>query len=137
VADPAGSHKSQHTEQTAFDILSEEGFYAIPAPSNQIQPRLHAVERLFRQTILGEPAVQIAREGCPNLIQALGNKYRYRKKRDGNLEETPEKLHPWSDLADCLQYMCMGVSANVTGRVMRRMMPRVTATAQITVGGWT
>jgi hypothetical protein len=54
---------------------------------------------------MGEPAIQISREGCPTLIQALGNRYRFRRRRDGQFEDTPEKLHPWSDVADALQYI--------------------------------
>jgi hypothetical protein len=137
VADPAGIAKSQITEETPFDILKQEGFLAYPASTNSIEPRLLAVEKLFHNIIAGEPAIQINREGCPTLITALGNKYRYRKRRDGQLEDRPEKLHPWSDVADACQYMCLGTNSNLTGRVMLRDRPRVTVQPRISAAGWT
>lgn len=137
VADPAGRQKSQITEETPFDVLKEQGFLAYPASTNAIEPRLLAVERLLRSTISGAPALQINREGCPTLIYAMGNKYRYRKRRDGQLEDNPEKLHPWSDVADGLQYMCLGTQANLVGRVMRRDRPRIVTTERVSAAGWT
>jgi hypothetical protein len=91
----------------------------------------------MRSQIAGEPGLQISRAGCPTLIQALGNKYRYRKKRDGQLEDTPEKLHPWSDICDALQYFCLGVQANLTSRVMMRDRPRAANTRPLSAAGWT
>ncbi len=137
VADPAGAQRSQLTEQTAFDVLKEQGLLAYPAPSNALGPRLTSVERMLRGSIMGQPSLQISRAGCPTLINALGNKYRYRKRRDGQMEETPEKLHPWSDVADALQYMCMGVAADITGRVIRRDVPRVVNRQPVSAKGWT
>lgn len=137
VGDPAGVQKSQITEETPFDILRMEGFLAYPASTNNVDPRLLAVERILRGTAGGEPMMQISREGCPTLIHALGNKYRYRKKRDGQLEDRPEKLHPWSDVSDALQYFCLGTQANLTGRVMSRDRPRLQQTQQRSAMGWT
>lgn len=136
VGDPAGIQKSQITEETPFDALKAQGFLALPASTNNIDARLTAVEKLLRSQIAGEPALQISREGCPTLIQALGNKYRYRKKRDGQLEDSPEKLHPWSDIVDALQYFCLGAQSNLTGVVIRRDKPRSTQ-RPISAKGWT
>lgn len=136
VGDPAGAQKSQITEETAFDTLKSEGFLAYPAATNNIEPRLLAVERLFRTTLMGEPAIQISREGCPTLIQALGNRYRFRRKRDGKFEDTPEKLHPWSDVADALQYASLGTQNNYTARALRR--ERIVAAREpVSAVGWT
>jgi len=140
VGDPAGAQKSQLTEETNFDVLKEAGFMAYPASTNSIEPRLLAVDRLFRQTVAGEPAIQISREGCPTLITALGNKYRYRRKRDGQMEDFPEKLHPWSDIVDALQYFCLGTSMNLTGRVLmrdRRYTAQASARDHVSAAGWT
>lgn len=139
VGDPAGRQKSQISEETPFDILKDEGFLAYPASTNSIEPRLLAVERLLRSTVVGQPALQINREGCPTLISSMGNKYRYRKRRDGQLDDIPEKLHPWSDVCDALQYFCLGTQANLTGRVMareRRFFP-VQAQLPVSAAGWT
>ena len=139
VADPAGRAKSQVSEETPFDVLRDLGFLAYPASSNDLDVRLLAVEKLMRQTIMGEPALQISRVGCPILVTSLGNKYRYRKRRDGQLDDIPEKLHPWSDVCDALQYFCLGTQANLTGRVMLRDRPRqhYRPEVQITAAGWT
>jgi len=136
VADPAGIQKSQITEETAFDILKQEGFLSYPASTNSIEPRLLAVERLFRTTLMGEPGIQISRSGCPTLIQALGNRYRYRRKRDGQLEDIPEKLHPWSDVCDALQYCALGTQSNYSSRVLRHMRP-VRRAEPMSAAGWT
>jgi hypothetical protein len=138
VGDPAGGIKSQLTEDTLFDALRRDhGFLAYPASTNNIEPRLRSVEKRFRQTIMGEPAIQISRAGCPLLIKALGNKYRYRKKRDGQLEDRPEKLHPWSDLCDSLQYLSLGADANLSGRVMLRDRPRTRTAGTMPSAAWT
>jgi hypothetical protein len=138
IADPAGIQKSQLTEQTAFDVLKEEGFAAYPAATNKIESRLMAVEKLLKSQIVGEPGIQISRDGCPMLIRALGNTYRYRRKRDGNLEDLPEKSHPASDLCDSLEYMSMGVQMNLTARVLTRSQSRLSpGTQMVSAAGWT
>jgi hypothetical protein len=137
VADPAGMHKSQATEDSLFDTLKQLGFLAYPASSNDPDIRVVAVEKLLRSRIVGEPGLQINRSGCPTLIHAMGNKYRYRKRKDGQLEDRPEKLHPWSDVADALQYFCLGSQANLAGRVMLRDRPLIRSAARFTAAAWT
>jgi hypothetical protein len=140
VADPAGAQRSQHSEETAFDVLKSHGFLAYPGLTNDIPPRLLAVEKLLRQQIMGQPALQISREGCPVLIRALASQYHYRRRKDGHLDDKPEKNnHPYSDVADALQYGCLSVQADLTGRAMRQMhrqMP-VAPRAKVSSGGWT
>jgi hypothetical protein len=120
VADPAGRQRSQTREETPFMVLADEGFLAYPASTNVINMRLLAVEKYLRQQVMGQPSMQISRSGCPTLVKALGSDYRYRRKRDGVLDDVPEKSHPHSDVADALQYFCLGTSSNYTGRVMAR-----------------
>jgi hypothetical protein len=136
VADPAGREKSQLTEDSAFDTLRTMGFLVYPATTNDLEPRLRSVERACRVHVMGEPGLQISRSGCPSLIRALSTYYRYKRKRDGVLDDRPEKNHPWSDLADCLQYLCMSAAADLSGRVIRRDRPRA-ARPQITAAAWT
>lgn len=136
VADPAGTQKSQHTEDTAFDVLKSHGFMAYPAATNDIAPRLLAVEKLLRQNLMGQPALQISRLGCPTLVRALGAQYRYRRKRDGNLEDIPEKNHPYSDVVDCLQYLALAVSADLSSKVIARYRPKPAA-QRFTAAAWT
>jgi hypothetical protein len=137
VADPAGREKSQMTEESPFDVLRQRGFLAYPASTNKVANRLTAVEGILRRQIGGEPALQISREGCPTLIRALGNKYRYKRRRDGRIEDLPEKLHPWSDVADACQYMVLGVNADVSGRVLLRDRPRTPPKPAPSALAWT
>ena len=136
IFDPSGTAKSQYTEDTASSVLKENGFLAYPAPTNDPNRRIMAVEKLLGQTLHGEPALQINRTKCPQLVRALGNSYRYKRRKSGQLDDIPEKLHPWSDLADALQYGALGTSMNLTGRVMRRDAPRTAATP-VPVSAWT
>ena len=136
VGDPAGMAKSQVTEETPFDALRSLGFMAFPASTNDIDKRLSAVEQPMRSLLGGQPGLQINRAGCPTLIRSLGNKYRFRKRKDGSLEDSPEKLHPWSDVVDALQYFCLGLSSNITGKVVARERPRTTV-GRMPSGGWT
>lgn len=126
VADPTGSHKNQTDEISAFNVLEEAGFSVYGAPTNDIGARLRAVEALLLQARPGGPgeahtgAILIDPEECPLLIRAMGYEYRYRRKNSGELEDKPEKKHPWSDLADCLQYAAMSINGNYTARHIRR-----------------
>jgi hypothetical protein len=138
VADPAGNQKSQHGEETAFDVLKSHGFLAYPGVTNDVHPRLLAVEKLLRQQIMGQPALQISRVGCPVLIRALASQYHYKRRRDGHLDDKPEKNnHPYSDVADALQYGCLSVTADITGKALRAVMPRVVQRTRVSAGGWT
>ena len=136
VGDPAGKYGSQIGEETPFSVLAEHGFAAVPAPTNALEPRLTSVERALRTQILGEPGLQISRAGCPMLVRAMGNMYRFRKRRDGQFEDTPEKLHPWSDLADALQYFCLGAAANLSGKAFGAERSRPKLPRRVSAG-WT
>lgn len=135
IGDPSGAFKSQISEESAFDVLKRLGFKIYPAPTNDIDPRLRAVEQLFLRQIDGGPAILICGHGCPQLVQALKFNYRYKRKKDGNLEEGPEKTHPWSDLADCLQYLALGMTNNYIGKKLERAT--VQRRPKPSVVGWT
>ena len=44
---------------------------------------------------------------CTDLIQALAGKYRFKINTKGEVADTPDKAHPWGDIADALQYLCL------------------------------
>ncbi len=135
VADPKGRDKSQTNEDSPFDVLKRLGFDVYAAPTNNIDPRLRAVEQLLLHQVDGGPQLIIS-DKCGWLIQGLKYWYRYRRKQTGILEDKPEKTHPWSDLADCLQYMAMSTNANYLGKVMEAMRPKPKRTSP-PLGGWT
>jgi len=136
VADPAGTSKSQLAEETAFDVLKQAGLAAWPASTNDISRRLLAFEKLLHDFPSGEPGIQISRHGCPTLIRALSGQYRYRKKTNGQLDDKPEKLHPWSDVADAGQYLALAVNADLVGRAIARTQRRP-AEKTFTAAAWT
>jgi len=135
VADPKGRDKSQTNEDSPFDVLQRLGFDVYPAPTNNIDPRLRAVEQLLLHQVDGGPQLIIS-DKCGWLIQAMKYWYRYRRKQTGVLEDKPEKTHPWSDVADCLQYMAMSTNANYLGKVMAAMNPPPKRVSP-PLGGWT
>ena len=135
VADPKGRDKSQTNEDSPFDVLKRLGFDVYAAPTNNIDPRIRAVEQLLLHQVDGGPQLIIS-DRCGHTTQAMKYWYRYRRKQTGILEDKPEKTHPWSDVADCLQYMAMSTNANYLGKVMASMNPRPPRKPTPT-GAWT
>jgi hypothetical protein len=139
IGDPAGRQRSTSYEETSFDLLKRNGLNAYPAPTNDIDKRLRSVDAFFLQQRDGGPAIIIDKGRCPKLIQALNGLYRYAKRRNGQLAPLPDKTHPWSDLADALQYMCLAAHGGLTDYVSNHMRKaHVTPTGpRIRKGAWT
>lgn len=137
IGDPAGVAKSNHSEETSFDLIKRCGFQAFPAPTNDIDPRLRAVEAFLLQQRDGGPAMLIDRQRCPTIVRALGGGYRYEKTKQGIRKPVPAK-NPYSHPIDALQYACLaahgGMQTYITQRLAwRPRRQRVVASA----GGWT
>ena len=135
VGDPSGVARSQIGEESVFQALKRLGFSAQQAQTNAIDPRLRAVEKWFLQQREGGPAVLIS-PTCETLVKALQSKYRYAKKKDGELHPLPEKTHPWSDIADAFQYAVLGHSGNILARLVRRRGASI-ARPPPSSAGWT
>ena len=136
VGDPKGRDKSQVNEESPFDVLKRLGFNIFPATTNSIDARLSAVDQVLLQQRDGGAMLRIDEEGCPVLCSAMKYNYRYRRKNNGQLDDKPDKSHPWSDLADSLQYMCLSTNVNYIGKVMAKLNPRPVRPPPPT-GGWT
>lgn len=113
IGDPAGQQRAQTDERTVFDVLRAEGFTVKPARTNSITARLTAVDAYLTRMVDGKPAVLIDTR-AEALIKALSGKYRYKVKTTGEVDDTPEKNHPWSDIADAFQYLCMHADGGST-----------------------
>lgn len=133
IADPAGRQKSQVGEESPFDALKRLGFRVYAAPTNDLDPRIRAAE----QVMLRANGLLIDGINCPLLVQALKSYYRYkRSKQTKELDDKPEKTHPWSDLGDCLQYAALGATGDYAAHVMNDLTPR-RRTPRPSVAGWT
>lgn len=106
VGDPAGQQRAQSDERSVFDMFKAAGFRMVPARTNSISARIGAVDQWLTRNVDGKPACLID-PGCTSLIAALRGKYRYRLKTNNELDDTPDKNHPWSDIADAFQYGCL------------------------------
>ena len=146
VGDPTGMSRDSLFEMNSFDLLKGCGLNAEPAPTNDLDPRLRGVESFFGRNVQGGPAILIDGTRCPTLVAALNGQYKFAVTPDasgGTFQKTvPEKLHPWSDVADCLQYACLvtgnqGAYAWVLGRVVDRLRPRRPTRRPISSLAWT
>jgi hypothetical protein len=119
IIDPAAFQRAQTDERTVADIYKTEGFVVKPARSNSIVARLAAVEKFLSRTVDGKAGVLLCPEGSQPLVHALAGKYRYKVNTKGERDESPEKSHPWSDVSDAAQYLCLHADGGETfgGRV--------------------
>jgi hypothetical protein len=137
VGDPAGTAKSTLYEETSFDLILREGLRAYPAPTNDIDRRISAVEALLLSARDGGPGLLIDRSRCPTIVQALSGGYRYAKTRDGRRKPSPDK-NEFSHVMDALQYACLVVHGGMNEMVANRMRRRVSAPrTPISSGAWT
>ncbi len=143
VGDPAGNQRSTSYEETSFDLLKKCGLNAFPAPTNDIDKRLRAVDSYLMRQVNGGPAMIIDEKNCPELILALNGNYKFMKMRSGMTKATPDKRHPESDLADALQYICLVASGGFAGYISNKLERKrnaaaVTANrARVSARGWT
>jgi hypothetical protein len=140
VGDPSGVAKGNVSEESCFDALKRMGLPAFPAPTNDIEPRLRAVEALLGRQVMGGPALVVSRAGCPFLIRAMAGGYRFTKTKQGGLRVVPEKNDPegFSHVADDLQYAALIAHGNLGLEIARRLRPRLkTPRSSISSAAWT
>jgi hypothetical protein len=141
VGDPSGVAKGTIAEESCFDALKRLGLPSFPAPTNDIDKRLRAVEMLLGRQVMGGPALVINPQGCPFLVRAMAGSYRYKKHPAGGLRAIPEKFDAEgaSHVADCLQYAALIVSGGLVQEIGRRLVPltRKRERPRVTAAGWT
>ena len=106
IIDPAAFQRAQTDERCVADIFKAEQFVVKPAKTNALAARLAVVESYLTRTVDGNSGMLIAK-GAELLVKAMAGKYRYKANSKGDIADTPEKSHPWSDIADALQYACL------------------------------
>jgi hypothetical protein len=139
VGDPSGKSKGSVYEETSFEALHRLGIPAFPAPSNDIEARLRGVEQMLLQQRDGGPAIVIDGSRCPMLVRALQGAYRFAKTKAGETKPLPEKSHPWSDLADGLQYVCLVYNAGLQSYMQRKIIAAGAKKERkrVSAAGWT
>lgn len=135
VGDPSGNQRSMIGEESVFQALRRLGFAAVPASTNAIEPRIRAVEKWLNQHQGGKPMFLVDPR-CKLLIQGFLSKYLFKAKKDGSMDEKPDKVRPWADLHDALQYLCLGTSQAVMPRIVAHFRPPPKK-APMPVGAWT
>lgn len=123
VGDPAGVAKGTIAEESCFDALKRLGLPSFPAPTNDIEPRLRAVEALLSQQTNGGPSLIINKQRAPWLTRAMSGGYRFTKTKAGALRTVPEKLDKegFSHVADCLQYVALVVHGGAVDYISQRL----------------
>jgi len=139
VGDPAGKAKGNIAEESCFDALKRFGFPALPAPTNDIEPRLRAVESLLGRQVMGGPALMISRRGCPHLCRAMSGGYRFTAKKTGALRVVPDKdgKEGYDHVADCLQYAALIVHGGMLPYVFEMLRPPPANNKRMPSSAWT
>lgn len=106
IIDPAAFQRAQTDERSVADVFKAEGFNVKPARTNSVAARLAACESYMTRTVGDKPALLVSPE-ADLLVKALAGKYRYKTNTKGETDDKPEKSHPWSDIADSFQYLCL------------------------------
>ena len=140
IGDPSGVAKGNVAEESCFDALKRLGLAAFPAPTNDIEKRIMAVEALLAGQTNGGPRLLISRAGCPLLCRAMAGGYRYKKTKDGALRPKPDKDDPegFSHVVDDLQYVCEVVHGGLVNYIAQHVWGRRRRTPRnVTAAGWT
>jgi|TARA_R110000764_G_scaffold45613_1_gene102409 hypothetical protein len=136
IIDPAAFQRAQTDERTVADIYKTEGFMVKPARTNSIVARLAAVEKFMTRVVDGKYGIVIDTVTATSLVQALAGKYRYKINTKGARDEKPEKSHPWSDVADAFQYMCLHADGGETFGAVASSTQRRNV-VKVSSHGWT
>lgn len=136
IGDPSGVSKSSIYEETTFDVLKRMGFVAIPAPTNDIDARLRAVEAFLLGQRDGGPAMLIDRNRCPKIVRALGGGYRFAKTRTGARKPLPDK-NEYSHIIDALQYACLAAHGGMATMIHRQLRPIPRTRKHVSAAAWT
>lgn len=115
--DPAGFMKQQASEMTLVDQLKDAGFQCVRPPTNDPDKRIAAVERLLSQQVEGK-AMFLISPSCAQLIKGFRSGYRYKVKKNGEMEDKPDK-NEFSHVHDALQYGCAVIDMNIRGYGLR------------------
>lgn len=130
--DPAGYHKQQIGEKSLVDIVKDAGYKVSRPVSNDPEKRIAAVEQVLMEQVDGKARFRVTPE-CKVLVKGFEDGYRYRQKKNGELEASPDK-NKYSHPHDALQYGVMVLVGGVTGWAMGNTKAR--RVEVVDAGGW-
>jgi len=136
IIDPAAFQRAQTDERTVADIYKNEGFTVKPARTNAVAARISAVDKYLTRVVDGKYSLLACPTHATNLVQALAGKYRYKINTKGVRDEKPEKSHPWSDIADAFQYLCLHADGGEVFGALNFSNQRKDV-VKVSAGGWT
>ena len=122
--DPAGFAKQQLNEMSLVDVLKRAGFKCVRPPSNNPEIRIQSVERLLSAQIDGK-ALYLIDPSCDMLIKGFRYGYRYKIKKNGEIEDRPDK-NEFSHVHDANQYADAVLDMNVRGVTLNTGRRKVT-----------
>jgi len=146
VGDPSGVAKGNVSEESNFDALKRLGFPCFPAVTNDIDPRLRAVETFFGRQVNGGPAIMINGPKCPMLVRGLAGGYRFVRTMGGALKAIPDKTDHvvngkainFSHVQDCLQYAALVAGGGMMEVIARQLRGKQSKKRPpVSAAGWT
>lgn len=137
IGDPSGVAKSSLYEETSFDMLKREGFVAFPAPTNDLDPRIRAIEAFLLAQQGGKAIFMVDRSRCPRIVQGLRGGYRFSNLKSGESKPKPDK-NEYSHVMDALQYAALAAHGGmVQGAIMNRLRRPVAQRPAFSARAWT
>lgn len=130
IGDPTGRNRSGQGELNDFEIIRREGLKHLPwqEVSNSVDERIQAVDVMLSAFDINGPLLTIDAVHCPTLVMALSGQYKFTKRKvSGNTvtPPKPDKNHPYSDVVDCLQYVCLKSQGQDVDRLRSRIKHRL------------
>lgn len=118
--DPAGWARTQVGEVSPVDVLKKEGFRVVRPTTNNVRPRIDAVERLLTRQVDGRAGMLVS-PSCDQLVKGFKYGYRWKIDKKGNLQDegSPEK-NEFSHVHDALQYFALVVDLGISGNMFER-----------------
>jgi len=127
--DPAGFAKQQMNEMSLVDVLKKAGFKCVRPPTNDPERRIQAVESLLVQQLEGK-AMYLIDPSCETLIRGFRYGYRYKLKKNGEMEDRPDK-NAFSHVHDANQYADSVLDMNVRGVALQSGRREVKKVARV------
>ena len=119
ICDPAGCGK----DHKSMDVLTILGMGFEPlqygkalAMRDRLQQGVTFIKKKLTERIGEEESINVYERGCPMLIEAFRSGFRYKQDHAGNITDTIDEQHPYSDPIACLRYMLIE-KFNVQGAI--------------------